>query len=173
MWWFSAIHSVAAEHEHPARVARAYTSVSTQMVRFATSLSKESIVDVEGVVSLPKDPLKATTQQVSHLGPKAVSCQPNSTWIGLFGLMNCFCARLTGRWRFRSGRSTASAGRSPHFHSTSRMQSVVKQNLRRLSRYVFSFASVLLPLQEALNFFFVGMEALNDYCFPALHISCL
>lgn len=65
MWWFSAIHSVAAEHEHPARVARAYTSVSTQMVRFATSLSKESIV------SHPKEPLKATTQQVSHLGHHA------------------------------------------------------------------------------------------------------
>ncbi|XBI00962.1 hypothetical protein VPH35_129856 [Triticum aestivum] len=45
-------------------VASADTGVSTQMVRFATSLSKESIVDVEGVVSLPKDPLKATTQQV-------------------------------------------------------------------------------------------------------------
>jgi aspartyl/asparaginyl-tRNA synthetase len=45
-------------------VASADAGVSTQMVRFATSLSKESIVDVEGVVSLPKEPLKATTQQV-------------------------------------------------------------------------------------------------------------
>jgi len=32
--------------------------------RFTTVLSKESIVNVEGVVSLPKEPLKATTQQV-------------------------------------------------------------------------------------------------------------
>lgn len=44
--------------------AKPETGVSTQMVRFATALSKESIVDVEGVVSLPKEPLKATTQQV-------------------------------------------------------------------------------------------------------------
>lgn len=48
-------------------VASADAGVSTQMVRFATSLSKESIVDVEGVVSLPKEPLKATTQQVCSL----------------------------------------------------------------------------------------------------------
>jgi nondiscriminating aspartyl-tRNA synthetase len=45
-------------------VASADHGVSTQMVRFATSLSKESILDVEGVVSIPKEPLKATTQQV-------------------------------------------------------------------------------------------------------------
>ncbi|XP_073003415.1 aspartate--tRNA ligase 2, cytoplasmic [Typha latifolia] len=38
--------------------------VSPQFVKFATSLSKESIVDVEGVVSVPKDPIKGTTQQV-------------------------------------------------------------------------------------------------------------
>jgi aspartyl-tRNA synthetase len=50
-------------------VASADAGVSTQMVRFATSLSKESIVDVEGVVSIPKEPLKATTQQVT-----AISC---------------------------------------------------------------------------------------------------
>jgi len=31
--------------------------------RFTTALSKESIINVEGVVSLPKEPLKATTQQ--------------------------------------------------------------------------------------------------------------
>jgi aspartyl-tRNA synthetase len=47
-------------------VASADTGVSTQMVKFATALSKESIVDVEGVVSLPKEPLKSTTQQVPH-----------------------------------------------------------------------------------------------------------
>jgi aspartyl/asparaginyl-tRNA synthetase len=45
-------------------VASADHGVSTQMVRFATSLSKESILDVEGIVSIPKEPLKATTQQV-------------------------------------------------------------------------------------------------------------
>ncbi|KAJ4734018.1 hypothetical protein LUZ62_047462 [Rhynchospora pubera] len=40
--------------------------ISTQMVRFAASLSKESIVDVEGVISVPdpKDPIKSATQQV-------------------------------------------------------------------------------------------------------------
>ncbi|TVU10726.1 hypothetical protein EJB05_44272, partial [Eragrostis curvula] len=48
-------------------VASADAGVSMQMVKFATMLSKESIVDVEGVVSLPKEPLKSTTQQVPHL----------------------------------------------------------------------------------------------------------
>lgn len=38
--------------------------VSLQMVKFATSLNKESFVDVEGIVSVPVSPLKATTQQV-------------------------------------------------------------------------------------------------------------
>uniref|UniRef100_A0ACD5YGY5 Uncharacterized protein n=1 Tax=Avena sativa TaxID=4498 RepID=A0ACD5YGY5_AVESA len=47
-------------------VASADHGVSTQMVRFATSLSKESILDVEGVVSIPKEPLKATTQQTGE-----------------------------------------------------------------------------------------------------------
>ncbi|XP_047061798.1 aspartate--tRNA ligase 2, cytoplasmic-like [Lolium rigidum] len=45
-------------------VANADAGVSTQMVRFATSLSRESVIDVEGVVSVPKEPLKSTTQQV-------------------------------------------------------------------------------------------------------------
>ncbi|KAG6524495.1 aspartate--tRNA ligase 2, cytoplasmic-like [Zingiber officinale] len=39
-------------------------SVSPQMVKFATALSKESIVDIQGIVSVPKDPIKGTTQQV-------------------------------------------------------------------------------------------------------------
>ncbi|XP_059662992.1 aspartate--tRNA ligase 2, cytoplasmic-like [Cornus florida] len=34
------------------------------MVKFASSLSKESCVDVEGIVSVPKTPIKGTTQQV-------------------------------------------------------------------------------------------------------------
>ncbi|KAK9735110.1 hypothetical protein RND81_04G184900 [Saponaria officinalis] len=38
--------------------------VSEQMVRFSNSLSRESIVDVVGVVSVPNEPLKGTTQQV-------------------------------------------------------------------------------------------------------------
>ncbi|KAJ1688470.1 hypothetical protein LUZ63_019860 [Rhynchospora breviuscula] len=38
--------------------------VSPQMVRFATSLSKESIVDVEGVISVPDKLILGTTQQV-------------------------------------------------------------------------------------------------------------
>ncbi|GJM95516.1 hypothetical protein PR202_ga12260 [Eleusine coracana subsp. coracana] len=44
-------------------VANSDAGVSRQMVRFAAAISKESVVDVEGVVSLPKEPLKATTQQ--------------------------------------------------------------------------------------------------------------
>lgn len=39
-------------------------NVSGQMVNFVKGLSRESIVDVVGVVSIPKDPLKSTTQQV-------------------------------------------------------------------------------------------------------------
>ncbi|OAY64543.1 Aspartate--tRNA ligase 2, cytoplasmic [Ananas comosus] len=38
--------------------------VSPHMVKFATALSKESILDVEGVVSVPSQPIKGTTQQV-------------------------------------------------------------------------------------------------------------
>ncbi|PKU83171.1 aspartate--tRNA ligase 2, cytoplasmic [Dendrobium catenatum] len=38
--------------------------VSTQMVKYATSLSRESIMDVEGVVTIPTEPIKGTTQQV-------------------------------------------------------------------------------------------------------------
>nr|GMD08568.1 aspartate--tRNA ligase 2, cytoplasmic-like [Ipomoea batatas] len=38
--------------------------VSAQMVKYATSLSKESIVDVEGVVSVPNVQIKGATQQV-------------------------------------------------------------------------------------------------------------
>ncbi|KAL6643668.1 hypothetical protein ACP70R_018434 [Stipagrostis hirtigluma subsp. patula] len=45
-------------------VAADDAGVSARMVGFAAALSRESIVDVEGVVSLPKEPLKATTQQV-------------------------------------------------------------------------------------------------------------
>ncbi|PKA65826.1 Asparagine--tRNA ligase, chloroplastic/mitochondrial [Apostasia shenzhenica] len=38
--------------------------VSPQMVKYATSLSRESIIDVEGVVSVPSEQIKGTTQQV-------------------------------------------------------------------------------------------------------------
>ncbi|CAL4952473.1 unnamed protein product [Urochloa decumbens] len=38
--------------------------VSKQMVAFAKSLTKESTVEVEGVVAFPKEPLVSTTQQV-------------------------------------------------------------------------------------------------------------
>ncbi|KAI4337390.1 hypothetical protein L6164_015814 [Bauhinia variegata] len=34
------------------------------MVKFATVLSRESIVDIEGVVSVPSTPIKFATQQV-------------------------------------------------------------------------------------------------------------
>ncbi|GER32714.1 aspartate--tRNA ligase [Striga asiatica] len=38
--------------------------VSPQMVKFATRLSRESIIDVEGIVSVPENPISGTTQQV-------------------------------------------------------------------------------------------------------------
>lgn len=37
---------------------------SPQMVKFAAALSRESIVDVEGVVAIPAEPIKGATQQV-------------------------------------------------------------------------------------------------------------
>ena len=39
-------------------------TVSPQMVKFAAALNRESIVDVEGVVSIPAAPIKGATQQV-------------------------------------------------------------------------------------------------------------
>ncbi|KAK4422412.1 Aspartate--tRNA ligase 2, cytoplasmic [Sesamum alatum] len=38
--------------------------VSPQMVKFATSLSRESIVDIEGVISVPSQPITGASQQV-------------------------------------------------------------------------------------------------------------
>ncbi|XP_043721497.1 aspartate--tRNA ligase 2, cytoplasmic-like [Telopea speciosissima] len=38
--------------------------VSKQMVKFATSLSRESYVDIEGIVSVPESAIKSTSQQV-------------------------------------------------------------------------------------------------------------
>jgi len=37
---------------------------SAQMVAFAKSFTRESVVDIEGAVSFPKEPLVSTTQQV-------------------------------------------------------------------------------------------------------------
>lgn len=41
--------------------------VSPHMVKFATALSRESILDVEGVVSVPSQPIKGSTQQVLRI----------------------------------------------------------------------------------------------------------
>lgn len=41
--------------------------VSRQMVKFATSLSRESHVDIEGIVSVPGMPIKGASQQVIFL----------------------------------------------------------------------------------------------------------
>lgn len=38
--------------------------VSKQMVKFASGLSRESIVDVEGVITVPENPITGATQQV-------------------------------------------------------------------------------------------------------------
>ncbi|KAL7149954.1 hypothetical protein ABFS83_05G076700 [Erythranthe nasuta] len=38
--------------------------VSSQMVKFATSLTKESIIEIEGLVSVPAQPITGATQQV-------------------------------------------------------------------------------------------------------------
>lgn len=44
--------------------------VSSQMVKYATSLSKESIIDVEGVVTIPEKPITGATQQQVDLFQK-------------------------------------------------------------------------------------------------------
>eukprot|EP00897_Mesotaenium_endlicherianum_P000974 jgi/Mesen1/10878/ME000093S10397 len=43
--------------------------VSKGMVKYVSALSKESIVDVEGLVVVPKEPVEATSQQASGPGP--------------------------------------------------------------------------------------------------------
>ncbi|KAE9606356.1 putative aspartate--tRNA ligase [Lupinus albus] len=48
--------------------------VSIQMVKFAASLSRESIVDVEGNVSLPDAPIKAATQQQVEVQVRKLYC---------------------------------------------------------------------------------------------------
>eukprot|EP00271_Cylindrocystis_brebissonii_P014445 TRINITY_DN3579_c0_g1_i13.p1 TRINITY_DN3579_c0_g1~~TRINITY_DN3579_c0_g1_i13.p1 ORF type:complete len:600 (+),score=130.84 TRINITY_DN3579_c0_g1_i13:2-1801(+) len=48
--------------------------VSKGMVKFATGLSKESIVDVEGVVVVPEQPIDATTQQQVEIQVRKVYC---------------------------------------------------------------------------------------------------
>lgn len=45
-------------------VAVAPELVSRQMVKFAAGLNKESVVDVQGVVTVPFLPIKSTTQEV-------------------------------------------------------------------------------------------------------------
>lgn len=54
-------------------------SVSEQMVKFTKALSRESVVDVHGVVSIPAAPIKGTTQQVfiSFLGFLILWCCEN------------------------------------------------------------------------------------------------
>ncbi|KAL5699733.1 aspartate--tRNA ligase [Ranunculus cassubicifolius] len=45
-------------------------AVSKQMVKFASSLNRESFVDVHGIVSVPNEPIKGATQQVEILVKK-------------------------------------------------------------------------------------------------------
>uniref|UniRef100_A0A453G8K9 Uncharacterized protein n=2 Tax=Triticinae TaxID=1648030 RepID=A0A453G8K9_AEGTS len=90
-------------------VASVDAGVSTQMVHFAASLSKESIVDVEGIVTLPKEPFKATTQQVRK-ATASIGRSPHfrSTWtmqpvvkqnlrrLNKLGKITCYRAALSG-----------------------------------------------------------------------------
>ncbi|GMP62771.1 hypothetical protein CsSME_00024742 [Camellia sinensis var. sinensis] len=48
--------------------------VSLQMVKFATGLSKESYVDVEGTISVPKDPIIGASQQQVEIQVKKLYC---------------------------------------------------------------------------------------------------
>lgn len=48
--------------------------VSPQMVKYATSLSKESIVDVEGVVTIPEKPITGSTQQQVEVQISKLHC---------------------------------------------------------------------------------------------------
>lgn len=40
--------------------------VSRQMVKFVASLSRESIIDVEGIISVPAEPIKGASQKVIY-----------------------------------------------------------------------------------------------------------
>ncbi|KAI7984450.1 Aspartate--tRNA ligase 2, cytoplasmic [Camellia lanceoleosa] len=48
--------------------------VSHQMVKFATGLSKESYVDVEGTITVPKDPIIRASQQQVEIQVKKLYC---------------------------------------------------------------------------------------------------
>uniref|UniRef100_A0A0E0JVD2 aspartate--tRNA ligase n=1 Tax=Oryza punctata TaxID=4537 RepID=A0A0E0JVD2_ORYPU len=49
------------------------------MARFAAGLSRESVVDVAGVVSLPREPVRATTQQEVEIQVKKLYCISRAT----------------------------------------------------------------------------------------------
>jgi len=55
-------------------------TVSPQMVKFAAALNRESIVDVEGVVSIPAAPIKGATQQVCMFSVIRV-CEVCRLWL--------------------------------------------------------------------------------------------
>jgi len=97
------------------------------MARFAAGLSRESVVDVAGVVSLPREPVRGTTQQVldvlTHLDWRLCFLRRRSHVCPSPVLNN-------SSWRSTWRSSIASAGRSP----TSRSASTTPRGARKTSQ---------------------------------------
>ena len=63
-------------------------TVSKTMIKYACGITKESIVDVEGVVAVPANPIESATQ-------KDVSCRSNQLFAALCGLVLYSAARAS------------------------------------------------------------------------------
>lgn len=106
---------------------------SKGMVNFAGGISKESIVDVQGVVSVPDTAIAATSQQVRVL-PTTVL--PERQYLS--GWLKAARTFWFGRLRFRYVKSSASARRNRPSPSTLKMQQGVTVILRKQRRYCFA-----------------------------------
>ncbi|CAL9748269.1 unnamed protein product [Musa acuminata subsp. burmannicoides] len=120
--------------------------VSPHMVKFATGLSKESIVDVEGMISIPKDPIKGTTQQVEvqvrklYCINRSVPNLPINIEDAARSETEFEKAELTGEQLVRVGQDTRLNYRvldlrTPANHAIFRIQCHVEDVFRRFLRY--------------------------------------
>ncbi|KAM0944358.1 putative aspartate--tRNA ligase [Dioscorea sansibarensis] len=118
---------------------------SPQMVKFATSLSRESIVDIEGIVSIPMDPIKGATQQVEiqvrklYCVNRAVSNLPINIEDAARSEREFEKAEATGEQLVRVGQDTRLNYRvldlrTPANQATFRVQCYVEDIFRRFLR---------------------------------------
>ena len=107
--------------------------VSKQMVKFAAGLSRESIVDIHGVVSVPSIAIKGTTQQVWFF----------FFFFGFFFLNYLCLLILFCRLRFKLVSFIVLTKLCRHFPLILRMLLEVRRKLKRLWRYKFNLVSVV------------------------------